>query len=163
MPVHSPFFLSPRPAVLAASLLFALAGTGAAHALSAPGAAVGPVLRYHQFTQGAQHQADIAVGADGNAVAVWYTDRPVGSIGVRARRLDGAGNPVGNEITVNSGPLAGSYFYPSVAADARAQHAVRPGDQGQATGRHHADHFRHGADAAGAQAPACSGGMGAAG
>lgn len=124
MPVHSPFFLSPRPAVLAASLLFALAGAGAAHALSVPGAAVGPVLRYHQYTQGAQHQADIAVGADGNAVAVWYTDRPVGSIGVRARRLDGAGNPVGNEITVNSGPLAGSYFYPSVAADADGNFTV---------------------------------------
>lgn len=124
MQSSSPSFVFARRKTLAAGLLLAVAGIPTAHALSTPGAAVGPVLRYNQFTDGGQQQADIAVGADGNAVAVWYTDKPTGSIGVRARRLDGAGNPIGSDIVVNSGPLAGSIFYPSVATDADGNFTV---------------------------------------
>ncbi|HSX61103.1 MAG TPA: hypothetical protein VLF18_12940 [Tahibacter sp.] len=121
---HSPSLVSPRPAVLAAALLVALAGAGTAHALGSPGAAAGAVTRYHPPAAGAQHQADIATGADGNVVAVWYTNSPIGSLGVRARRLDGAGDPVGSEIVVNSSPQAGSHLYPSIAADADGNFTV---------------------------------------
>jgi hypothetical protein len=118
--MHSHFRLP--VSALAASLLLAVAGS--AQASSTPGAAISPVLRYHPPAAGAQHQTDVAVGADGNAVAVWYTNTPTASLGVRARRIDGAGNPIGSEFAVNSGPLAGSYFYPSVATDADGNFTV---------------------------------------
>ncbi|MBL8297989.1 MAG: hypothetical protein JNN30_06510 [Rhodanobacteraceae bacterium] len=118
-------YLSFSSTRLAAGLLLAMAGIGSAHALSAPGAAAGPVVRYHQVTAGAQQQADVAATADGNAIAVWFSNPPYpAASGVRARRLDGAGNPLGGEITVNSAPQAGSYFYPSVAADADGNFTV---------------------------------------
>ena len=67
---HFPVLVSSRPAVLAASLLFAMACVGNANASGTPGTAAGPVLRYHQYTQGAQHQADMLVSKNlqlGNA------------------------------------------------------------------------------------------------
>lgn len=124
MQSSSPSLVYARRRNLVAGLLLAVAGVTTAHALGTPGAAVSPVLRYNQFTDGGQQQADIAVGADGNAVAVWYSDKPTGSIGVRARRLDGAGNPIGSDIVVNSSPQAGSIFYPSVATDADGNFTV---------------------------------------
>ena len=112
----------PPVARTAAAILLALCGSGAVQALGTPGAASGPALRHNLFVSGKQHQAAIASDADGNAVSVWYSSPAAGSpvgtpYGLRARLLDSAGTPLGDEIVVNSTPTAGSWFYPEVAMD----------------------------------------------
>lgn len=110
---------------LAAAVLLGLAAAGTAQAV-APGAPAGAVLRYNQVASGPQQQASIAAAADGNAVAVWYSrpDFGAGPAGARARLLDSAGAPTGAEILVNNIAQAGSYYEPSVAADADGNFVV---------------------------------------
>lgn len=117
--------ISSRRSVLAAAVLLGLVVTGAAQA-AAPGAPAGPVLRYNQVTSGPQHQPSVAAAADGNAVAVWFSqpDSSVGPSGVRARLLDSAGAPAGADIAVNDIAQAGDYAHPSVATDADGNFVV---------------------------------------
>lgn len=130
MPLQFPESIFPRPTssrrrVLAAAVLLGLAVAGAAQA-AAPGAPAGPVLRYNQVTSGPQHQPSVAAAADGNAVAVWFSqpDFSVGPSGVRARLLDSAGAPAGADIAVNDIAQAGDYAHPSVATDADGNFVV---------------------------------------
>jgi hypothetical protein len=107
-----------RQSPLRTALLLILCAAGPAQALGTPGAAVGPALRYNLTSPGGQQQVATASDADGDAVSVWYSAASAGQpAGIRARRLDSAGTPLGGEIAVNSLPLYGSYPYPEVAMD----------------------------------------------
>lgn len=124
--MHSQFPLIKRRRALALAVVLHFAGASVALAHNAPGTATSPVLRYNQVTSGAQKQAAVAVAADGNAVAAWYS-RPewaVGPSGVRARRLDPSGAPIGSDIVVNGIAQAGDLYEPSVATDADGNFVV---------------------------------------
>lgn len=126
--MHSKFSqtMTLRRSALALAIVLNVASASTALAHNAPGTATGPVLRYNQVTSGAQQQAAVAAGADGNAIAVWYSrpDWAVGPAGVRARRLDGSGMPIGSDIVVNGINQAGDLYKPSVATDADGNFVV---------------------------------------
>lgn len=126
--MHSQFLpmTMKRRSALAFAVVLNLAGASVALAHNAPGTATSPVLRYNQVTSGTQKQAAVATAADGNAVAVWYSrpDWAVGPSGVRARRLDASGMPIGSDIVVNGIAQAGDLYQPSVATDADGNFVV---------------------------------------
>ena len=64
---------------------------------------------------------DIAADGLGNFVVVWSELGGAGAYGVRARRFDASGSPVGAEISVNGTPGA---VLPKVAADAAGNFVV---------------------------------------
>lgn len=119
--MHSKFSqtMTLRRSALALAIVLNVTGASTALAHNAPGTATGPVLRYNQVVSGAQQQAAVASAADGNSIAVWYSQPEwgMGPAGVRARRLDGSGAPVGADIVVNSITQAGDLYRPSVATD----------------------------------------------
>lgn len=72
-----------------------------------------------------------AIAADGlgNFIVVWSEVGGAGNYGVRARRFDAGGSPIGTEITVTGTPNA---ILPKVAADALGNFVVvweHPGDE----------------------------------
>lgn len=116
---HS-IYLPPLPRTVAAAVFAACAALAAGHvaAATAPGAPAGAAARVNLTTSGGQHQASVASDADGDAVIAYYS-APAwpAAQGIRARRLDAAGLPLGGEIIVNGTPLYGSMGDPEVATD----------------------------------------------
>lgn len=115
-----------RPSALALAVILNAACASPALAQVPPVVYAGPVLRYNEADTGAQHQAATAVTLDGNAVAVWFSKPSAANAqsSIRARRLDSAGTPLGDEIIVNNLPQTGDLSKPSVATDADGNFVV---------------------------------------
>jgi hypothetical protein len=71
--------------------------------LSQTGAKIGGEVRANQFTPFNQNQPAIAALADGTFVLTWNSDQQTAAdtIDVVARRFDGRGNPLSDELVVN--------------------------------------------------------------
>ncbi|MEM6671558.1 MAG: hypothetical protein AAF726_01870 [Planctomycetota bacterium] len=76
----------------------------------------GHPARLNQFTSSTQERVGLGLNAVGEAVAVWQSRRQEGgTYGVRARRIDASGVPVGDEVAVNV-TEAGMQIQPSVSS-----------------------------------------------
>lgn len=75
-------------------------------------------IAVNQFTTGDQREPQVAVDGLGAFVVVWQSAGQDGSgVGVRGRRFDSAGSPLGGEIALNSF-TTGDQEAPAVAVDA---------------------------------------------
>lgn len=84
----------------------------------AAGMAVGGEVQVNTFTTGRQELPALVRRGDDGLVVVWQSAGADGSLdGIRARRLDATGSPVGGEVQVNS-YTPGDQRRPAVAATA---------------------------------------------
>jgi hypothetical protein len=87
-------------------------------------AAAGDIL-VNTTTLGNQHNASVAMSADGNIIVVWQSEGqdPDGSTGIYAQLFDLMGNKIGGQFRVNTN-YTNDQFDPAVAADAYGNFAV---------------------------------------
>lgn len=99
----------------------------------AAGNAVGGEFPVNAYTASDQFVPSVSVDPAGNVVVVWASDGPDGSsVGIRGRRFDASGTPLGGEFPVNAF-TAGPQFHPSVAAHADGSFVVSWDSFGQDT------------------------------
>jgi hypothetical protein len=84
----------------------------------AGGVPLGPQAIVNTYTYGTQRRPSVAASAAGDFVVVWQDRHQDGSdYGIRGRRFDGLGNPLGDEFAINT-QTTGTQWRASVAADA---------------------------------------------
>ena len=97
----------------------------------AAGVATGPEFQVNVYTTGRQHNASIAMRADGSFVVVWSSDLPGRTgYGIVGRRYDAAGAALGGEFVVDQ-HTAGSHYSPDVALDGDGNFVVAWTSDGQ--------------------------------
>ena len=104
----------PRPLVLTVALLAIAARLDAA-----PGDPVGVEFQVNTYTTDRQSDPSVAPDGAGGFVVVWESPASDGDTdddGIRARRFDAAGTPVGGEFQVNT-YTTGDQFLPTVIAN----------------------------------------------
>jgi hypothetical protein len=95
-----------------------------AQRFDAAGIPQGTEFRLNQFTTGNQTNAIVAMDDAGNITATWGTQTQTSpTLDIEARRFDAAGNPLGNEFSVNN-LTANDQFNPDLAVDADGDFVV---------------------------------------
>ena len=102
--------------------VFAAIWTGLACAAAAQTPLLFPEAPVNTFTTGGQRAASVAIDPAGDFVVVWQ-GQDGDSIGVKARRFDTFGAPLGDEFQVNTYTTAAQYS-PRVATDASGNFVV---------------------------------------
>jgi hypothetical protein len=91
---------------------------------NASGVPQGAEFRLNQFTTGNQTNAVVAMDDAGNFAAAWGTQTQASpTLDIEARRFDAAGNPRGDEFTVNN-VTPSDQFNPDIAMDADGDFVV---------------------------------------